>query len=295
MEETAFTLDESAEMLFQQIDGVDFGKDTTLGKALSEEEKRLHVCRGYLGELVHLLGTCLNDVQLVKDAEEGKKFLSKFLGLLSKIGRMPDHDGKILIRFRGLKTGSESSERVDYVVLLGNMVFDMATAASMVKNLEDFSTDFETRLTNGFQVFSEHGINSLFLQIPDESPATMKALWMALVILSQWGQALSADSSVADEENGSEASFSMIPDEQDQPDLNLTILAKINRMKPETMKALIQKVETWMARPDQEAAVEQFSNVYNAILGNKALQKKLVPPPMEVKNIKWLMVDDEYE
>ncbi len=295
MEETAFTLDESAEMLFQQIDGVDFGKDTTLGKALSEEEKRLHVCRGYLGELVHLLGTCLNDVQLVKDAEEGKKFLSKFLGLLSKIGRMPDHDGKILIRFRGLKTGSESSERVDYVVLLGNMVFDMATAASMVKNLEDFSTDFETRLTNGFQVFSEHGINSLFLQIPDESPATMKALWMALVILSQWGQALSADSSVADEENGSEASFSMIPDEQDQPDLNLTILAKINRMKPETMKALIQKVETWMARPDQEAAGERFSNVYNAILGNKALQKKLVPPPMEVNNIKWLMVDDEYE
>jgi hypothetical protein len=133
VEETAFTLDESAEMLFQQIDGVDFGKDTTLGKALSEEEKRLNVCRGHLGELVHLLGRCLNDVQLVQDAEEGKKFLGKFLGVLSKIGRMPDHDGKILIRFRGLKTGAESSERTDYVVLLGNMVFDMATAASMVK------------------------------------------------------------------------------------------------------------------------------------------------------------------
>jgi hypothetical protein len=87
----------------------------------------------------------------------------------------------------------------------------------------------------------------------------------------------------------------MIHDEQNQPDLNLTILAKINRMKPETMKALIQKVDTWMRRPDQEAAGEQFSNVYNAILGNKALQKKLVSPPMEVNNIKWLMVDNEYE
>jgi len=295
MEETAFTLDESAELLFQQIEGVDIGKDTTLGKALSEEEKRLNACRGHLGELVHLLGTCLKDVQLVKGAEAGKKFLGKFLGVLRKIGRMPDHDGKILIRFRGLKTGAESSEKVDYVVLFGNMVFDMATAASMVKNLEDFSTDFQTRLTNGFQVFSEYGINSLFLQIPDESPATTKALWTALVILSHWGQALSTGSSAAGEKNGSGASLSMIHDEQDQPDLNLTILSKINRMKSETMKALIQKVDTWMRRPDQEAVGEQFTNVYNAILGNKALQKKLVSPPMEVNNIKWLMVDNEYE
>jgi hypothetical protein len=120
MEETSFTLDESAELLFQQIEGVDIGKDTTLGKALSEEEKRLNACRGHLGELVHLLGTCLKDVQLVRGAETRKKFLGKFLGVLRKIGRMPDHDGKILIRFRGLKTGAESSEKVDYVVLFGH-------------------------------------------------------------------------------------------------------------------------------------------------------------------------------
>lgn len=289
--EVEFTLDESAELLFRQIGGVDFGKETSLGKALSEEEKKLNAWRGHLGELVHLLGRCLEDVQLLQDVKAGKEFLNDVLGVLRELDGVPGHDGKVLIRYRGLKTGTEASEKTDYVVLFGNMIFDMATATAMVKNLEDFSTDFQTRLTNGFQAFAKHGINSFYVQIPDGSPATTKAIWIALVILSRWGQALSTASGKA----GVKAPLALIHDEADQPDLNLTLLAKVNRVKPEAMKALVQKVDAWMQKSDQESGEEQFSSAYNAILGNKKLREKLTPPPIEVNNIKWLMVDNEYE
>ncbi|UCD87371.1 MAG: hypothetical protein JSV01_06345 [Desulfobacterales bacterium] len=295
MGEAGFILDKQAEMLFQQIGGVDFGKETSLDKALSEEEKKLNACRGLLGELVHLLATCLENVHLVKDTKERKRFLHEFLGVLRRLGQMPGHDGKILIRFRGLKTGTATSEKIDYVVLFGNILFDMATVAAMVKNLEDFSTDFQTQLTKGFQVFSEHGINTLFLQIPDESPASSKAMWVALYILSRCSQGLNTAPSALVEKTQPETSLPLIHDEQDQPDLNLTMLAGVNAIKAETMKALVRKVDTLMRRPEYEASEEQFASVYNAILGIKAIRKKLAPPPIEVNNIKWLMVDNEEE
>jgi hypothetical protein len=295
MEETTFMLDKQAEMLFQQIGGVDFGRETSLDKTLSEEERKLNACRGLLGKLVNLLGACLENVHLVKDAKEGKRFLHAFLGVLRKLSQTPGHDGKILIRFRGLKTGTAASEKIDYVVLFGNILFDMATAVTMVENLEDFSTDFHTQLTKGFQVFSEHGINSLFLQIPDESPASSKAIWIALYILSRCSHALKTAPSGAAEKTHPETSVPLVHDELDHPDLNLTMLARVNGMKAETMKALVHKVDTWMRRPEYEASEQQFASVYNAILGIKSIRKKLTPPPIEVNNVKWLMVDNEQE
>ncbi len=296
MEQNAFLLDDQAQELFRQIEGVDFGRDeTSLGKALSEEERKLNACRGQLGELVHLLGKCLKSVDLLKDADTGKTFLGEFLSILRKLGRTSGHDGKILIRYRGLKTGTEATEKVDYVVLFGNMVFDMATAVSMVKNLEEFSTDFQARLTAGFEVFSEQGINSLYVKIPEDSPAAAKAMWVALNTLSRRSQAISTGSSAMVDSNSSEASLTLVHDEQDQPDFNLTMLAKVNRVKPETMKALVQKVDSWMHGPNYDGSEEPYSSVYNAILGNRKLRQKLVPPPIEVNNIKWLMIDDEYE
>ncbi len=294
MEKKTVILDEEAKKLFQQIEGVEFGRKTALGKALSEEERKLNACRGLLGELVHLLGACFENVHLMEDAKAEKGFLDEFLGVLHGLGRMPGHDGKILIRFRGLMTGTETSEKIDYVVLFGNILFDMATAA-MVKNLKDSATDFQTRLTKGFQVFSEHGINSLFLQIPDESPACSRAIRIALHILSRYTQAASTSSSAVFQKTYSGASLPLIHDEEDRPDLNLTMLARVNGVKPEKMRALIRWVDTWMRRANYEASEEQFSSVYNAILGIKSLRKRVVPPPIEVNNIKWLMMDNEWE
>ena len=196
-EEQSIVLDEEALKLYQQIEGVEIGKETDLGEALSEEEKRLNACRGLLGELAHLLAKCLANGHVFKDGEAAKKFLEDFLGVLRGLAQMPDHDGKILIRFRGLKTGAQASEKIDYVVLFGNLVFDTASAADMVRKVEELSADFQSRVTKGFQVFSEQGVNNLFLKIPDESPDFSRAMGTALKILSRCGQALRSPSSEA--------------------------------------------------------------------------------------------------
>jgi hypothetical protein len=294
-EENTFVLDQDAQRLYEQIEGIEFGRLATLGEALSEEERKLNACRDLLGKLAHLVAACLRDTQLMKDAKTAKGFLNELLAVVQELGRMPGHDGKILIRHRGLLTGTKASEKIDYVVLFGNILFDIATAAAMVKSLDDVPTDLQTRLTRAFQVFSDHGINSFFLQIPEESPACSDAMRIALHILSYYSQAMRPGSSAMFEKTPSETSFPLIHDERNKPDLNLTLLAGVNGTNPETMKTVVQKVDTWMRRPDYVASEEQFPSVYNAILGIKSLRKRLVPPPIEVNNIKWLIVDNERE
>ena len=293
-EEKTIVLDKEAEKLFQQFEGVEIGKITALGKALSEEEKKFNACRGHLVELVNLLGACFNNLHLMEDAKKGKAFFDEFMGVLHKLDPMPGHDKKILIRFRGLMTGTKASEKIDYVVIFGNILLDMGIAAAMVKNLKDAPADFHSRLTKGFQVFSEHGINNLFLQIPDKSPACLKAMQSALHTLSHYSQ-VSTGSTASIDNSSPESPFPLIHDERDQPDLNLTMLARVNSVKPETMKALVHKVDSWMRSPNYSTSEEQFASVYNAILGIKSLQKKMVSPPIEVNNIKWLLMDDEDE
>ena len=216
MEDKTIVLDKEAETLFQQFEGVEIGKVTALGKALSEEEKKLNAFRGLLVELVNLLGVCFNNIHLMEDAKTGKAFLDEFMGVLHGLGPMPGHDRKILIRFRGLKTGTKASEKIDYVVLFGNILIDMATAAAMVKNIKDPPTNFQARLNKGFQVFSEHGINNLFLQIPDKSPACSKVMQAALHTLSHYSQDVSKGSSALLEKPPPEASRTLIHDERDQ-------------------------------------------------------------------------------
>ena len=295
MEEKSLVLDEDAKRLYEQLEGIEVGRLTTLDQALSKEERKLNACRGLLGRLAHLLGACLKDTHLVKDAKITKGFLNELLAVLHGLGRMPGHDGKILIRHRGLLTGTKASEKIDYVVLFGNILFDIATAADMVKSLEDAPIDLQTRLTKAFQVFSDHGISSLYLQIPEESPAYSDAMQVALHILSFYSQAVRPGSFAVFEKTSSEKSFPLIHDERDQPDLNLTLLAGVNGANPETMKALVKKVDTWMRGPNYVVSDKQFQSVYNAILGIKILREKLVHPPIEMNNIKWLIVDNEGE
>lgn len=295
MEEKTFVLNEDAKRLYEQLEGVEFGGLTTLDQALSKEEKELNDCRDLLGKLAHLLGVCLKDAHLMKDPKTTKVFLNELFAVLHGLGRIPGHDGKILIRHRGLLTGTKASERIDYVILFGNILFDIATAAAMVKSLEDAPTDLQTRLTMAFQVFSDHGISSLYLQIPEESPAYLDTLQIALHILPYYSQAVRPGSSAVFEKTSSEKSFPLIHDERDQPDLNLTLLAGVNGAKPKTMKTLVKKVDTWMRGPNYMASDKQFQSVYNAILGIKVLREILVHPPIEINNIKWLIVDNEGE
>jgi hypothetical protein len=294
MAQESILLDKEAQRLYRQFQGLDFREETSLGLALSEEEKKLNACRGLLGQLVHLLSVCFESPPSMRDPGGPENFLDEFLTILSGLAEIPGHDGKILIRFRGLRTGTQASEKIDYVILFGNIVFDMASAA-MLQDLEGFSKDFQSRLTRNFEIFSQQGINNLFLKIPEQSPQVSKALAVTLQTLSLASQTLSTSTSNVAEKIRSGTSLPLIHDERDQPDLNLTLLARVNNIKPDTMKAFVQKVDAWIHRPDYRASEEQFSSIYNAILGIKTLRNKLVPPPIEVNNIKWLMVDTEYE
>jgi hypothetical protein len=294
-QEQTVKLDKEAQKLYQLIEGVEIREETSLGKALSEEEETLNATRGLLGNIAYLLSTCFRNARTFKNSATEEKFLDRFVGILNELRQVPENDRKVLIRFRGLKTGAGVSGKTDYVVLFGNMVFDMAAADSLVKNSEEFSSDFQLQLSKAFQVFADHGISNLFLQFRDESPDSLKAMRTALHILIHCSHAANPAHSEVSGKAHSLTSFRLIHDERGQADLNLTLLAGVNGVKPETMKALVRKMDAWMHSPNYAGSPEQSSSVYNAILGVEKLRKKLTPPPIEVNNIKWLMVDDEYE
>ncbi|MCP4695193.1 MAG: hypothetical protein GY859_44605, partial [Desulfobacterales bacterium] len=85
----------------------------------------------------------------------------------------------------------------------------------------------------------------------------------------------------------------LVHDEQDCPDPNLTLVAGLNGLSARTMRALVKKVNAWIQRSKTARTANPYASVYNALLGLKKIRKKVTPPPIEINNVKWLMVDND--
>jgi hypothetical protein len=76
--------------------------------------------------------------------------------------------------------------------------------------------------------------------------------------------------------------LSPIPNESDEPDPNLTLLAALNDLSPQNMQAMVQKVTALINRPDFTKTGILFSSVYQTIFKIESLRKKLTRPPIEL-------------
>jgi len=92
---------------------------------------------------------------------------------------------------------------------------------------------------------------------------------------------------------GKQVSVPPVYNERNLPDANLTLLALLNGLSTRKIQEIVTKVDEWMQQSSQASSRVHFATTYDAILNLKRFQKKLLAPPIEVNNVKWLLVNDE--
>ena len=265
------------------------------GGQLNTTEESLDIWRVLLVDMVYLLSSYFMDVQYWEGVKSERDTFDQLMRTLKKLSRMPAQDGTVLIRFRGFPGGGTGagnrSEKSDYVVLFGIVSIDTATTNAVTYRQGIHMSHLSGRLSRSFDIFAQHGISTLYLKIPGISAAEPEQLRVCLHIISHYRQALKTNESIVFEKEGRRITLPLVYDEHNQPDLNLILLAGLNRLTPRASERLLHQVDSSLQQSEQTSASEKYIGVYNTIFRIKSLKDKLKRPPIEINNVKWLKVD----
>jgi hypothetical protein len=302
MENKEIQLDDDARQLYQSFEGIETRElsgleslDTNrLAQSLLEEEKQYDAWRLLLGKMVNTLSSYFLSINLSNPADKEKTVFNQLEKNYHKFSHRPGQVNPILIRFRGSATNPKVSPQFDYEIIFGHVVLDLDIVDQMTKRIGFSDSSLSDNLLKSFQILSSHGISNLFLKIPKNN-TEIKRMRMALRIFSRYNKASKTNSPIVFTVNGKQASFGLVHNEKEMPDPNLTLLAGLNRLKPQTISQLAKKVDNWMRHPDAKLSISLHPNVYSAIFSIKKFREKLIASPIEINNVKWMMVESDKE
>lgn len=282
-------LDNDAERLFQELGDVlpdDGPMATAAATELSEEAEDEY--RLKLIELVHLVSVYLQDAHLLDGVRSKKDSFEELVQVLTQLSALAEHEGTVLVRYRGFTGSADMTGKTDYVVVFGNVIVDTGIANAMVKRRGIRLSHVAKRLVKAFDVFSTQGINTLHMRLPEgeDRSRELEHIRIVLSIFARYNQAFQMSSPITFKKDGREVTLPLIRDEKGQPDPNLTMLAGLNDLSPRKAKEMVQKVDSWM----KSAGGDKFATVYDAVFAVQSLQRRLIRPPIEVNNIQWRMV-----
>ena len=115
-------------------------------------------------------------------------------------------------------------------------------------------------------------------------------MWTALQTAGQFFGAYKTKLPVAGDEKATDSSFSIVYNDTGEPDPNLTLLAAANGLKAANIQALVQKLRGLMKQPEAMDALEQYVSAYDALFAFKNVQEKLRKSPIEINNLRRLVV-----
>ena len=300
METNSIGLDDSAEELYAQLGGVeiqklekhDFSGTDRLEEGLREERRRYNALRIQIGNLVYQVSRCLDGRSKTPKEDLEKMIwvqLEKIFGSLSK---NPQAGDSTLIRYKGAFGGDQIDNKTDYEILSGNISFDTEVVRAVSKGQGTDPSQILEKLNRGFETFWNHSINNFLVKIP-QSKQELKRLQASLQFAARYFVAIEKNSPITISMGGKQVSLPPIHNEHNVPDLNLTLLAVLNGLKPDKMQAMVNKVDSLMRSTESNAKKYSYTSIYDAILNIKRFRSRLNPSPIEVNNIKWLMVSDE--
>ena len=300
MESKRINLDVSAEELYAQLGDVevrklkklDFSGSDRLAQSLLDEQKRYEALRFRIADLVYQIGVCLDSPSNSGNDELAKMLLIQFEKIFSTLSKNPQIGNTTLIRHRGAFGESRVDNKKDYEVLSGNISLDADATRAIAKGQGKDSSQLLEKLDRGFETLWNHSINNFLLKIP-KGRQELKRLWISLQFAARYFAAVEKNSPITLSMGGKSVSLRPIHNENNVPDLNLTLLAVLNGLQPQKMQAMVHKVDSLMRSTESTAKKYQYTSIYDAILNIKRFRSRLKPSPIEVNNIKWLMVSDE--
>ncbi len=300
MESKKIDLDVSAEELYAQLGGVevrklkklDFSGSDRLAQSLLDEQKRYEALRFRIADLVYQIGVCLDSPSRSSNDELAKMLLIQFEKIFGTLSKNPQIGNTTLIRHRGAFGENRVDNKKDYEVLSGNISFDADATRAIAKGQGKDPSQLLEKLDRGFETLWNHSINNFLLKIPKDRQE-LKRLWISLQFAARYFAAVEKNSTITLTMGGKSVSVPPIHNENNVPDLNLTLLAVLNGLQPQKMQAMVHKVDSLMRSTESAAKKYQYTSIYDAILNIKRFRSRLRPSPIEVNNIKWLMVSDE--
>ena len=301
MQSKSIHLDNSAEELYAQFGGVevrklkklDFSGSDRLAQSLLEEQRRYDALRSIIADLVYQIGICLDRRSRSNKKELEKMILMQFERIFGILNKDPQVGNTTLIRYRGAFGGNRVDNKTDYEVLAGNISFDAEVACAISKAQGKDPSQLLEKLNRGFETLWSHSINNILINIP-KGRQELNRLWISLQFAERYFAALEKKSPISMSIGGRSVSLQPVHNENNVPDLNLTLLAVLNGLHPQKMQAMVHKVDSLMRSTASAAEKYRYTSIYDAMMKIKHFRSQLKPSPIEVNNIKWLMVSNDH-
>jgi len=297
-------LDDEAQKLFDQLGGIDKRERghgaSGMGEGLSsdslgEEQELMDLWRIVLVDFVYVLAQFLSKIKLHGVKSVRAEDVAPIIDMLTKIHEMSEHNGKILIRYRGMRMPDEKIdfERVDYVVACEGFSADIPIIKALASRKGITMSHLPGKLTAAFDRFPTLNINSICFTLGKWQQQDRDLMWITLQAAGQFFGAYKTKVPLAGQSE--DPSFSVVYNNRGEPDPNLTLLVAANRLKAGNIQALVQKLRGLMKQPEAMDALEQYVSDYDALFAFKNVQEKLQKPPVEINNLRRLIVanDDE--
>ena len=299
-------LDEAAQDLFESLGGIDSSPQIVtegygegdLSSALGEEETRMDEWRILLIEFAFRLAGHLSGLRLTGITEQRKSEIDKLFNYLSRIVTIPDRGRKILLRFRGMlfSTEGKGGQESDYVLSLGPVAVDIPIVKAVANRRGLTASHLPGRLSRAFDLFSSMEISTLHISLKKWTKEEEKRMRLCLQALGRYFVDSAGSTSVLNRRGNKAGSpATLIFNQHDKADPSLTMLAAVNNLKIETAQGLVDKISHMLKEADPSSPLNQHASIYEAVFAFKNLREKLVRPPIEVNNVRWLIASKDEE
>lgn len=294
-------LDDEAQKLFDQLGGIDkrerghnaYGSGEGFSSdLLGEEQELMDLWRIVLVDFVYALAQFFSKIKLHGVKSVRAEDVAPIVDMLTKIHEISDRNGGVLIRYRGMRMPDEKFdfERVDYVVACEGFTVDIPIIKALANRKGIIMGHLPGKLKASFDRFSTLNINSICFTLGKWQQRDRDLMWTTLQAAGQFFGAYKSKIPLKDGGDTEDASFSVVYNDSGEPDPNLTLLAVANRLKAGNIQALVQKLRGLMKQPEAMDALEQYVSAYDALFAFKNVQEKLQKPPVEINNLRRLVV-----
>jgi len=192
--------------------------------------------------------------------------------------------------------GAKGGQGIDYILSYGPVAVDISIVRAMANRKGVGAAHLPGRLASAFELLRAMEITTCRIAIGTWTDETREHMRLCLQAL---GRCLVGASGAAFYRNlpdpNAKTPRKVVLDPHQRPDPNLTMLAGVNRLAIESVQGLADKISRMLSQADEASPLRHYASAYEAIFAFKNLREKLVKPPIEINNARWLFAERDDE
>lgn len=291
-----FILDESAQQLYRQLDGLDdtirvdqsLQLESELLNFLQQEEKKRDNYRLLLAQAASLFADVLTTGNATGTVQGLATKSRALLKVLKNISELAGRESRIYCRFRGQQAiraneeeaASANPEACDYELAIGDVLLDYQVAEKVAEREPVRGKDLGAKLHRTFTILNNQQIFNFAIEVRSgaelENPGPYERALATLVNFHTPGK---------------RDATPLVRDEYGLPNLNLTMLAAASKVRPATLQQMVDIIQPKLLGPEPSSRLERFTTAYEVILATRIYHKLLKKAPIEINNVHQLMLE----